>query len=231
MALLVKTAPGSVTTTPTGAFTARIAQLGVVDRDGDVTVPGAFPLGRAVAVSTWMHASFDKAHLPVGRATLSERDGYVIASGRLFLDMAAGRETYAALSNLAELVEWSYGYVVIDARDERRDGRVVRVLRKLDVFEVSPVLRGAGIATGTVEISSRDPVQLELARMHAQVRRDLLRSRGDGDPIQEWARRTHAQVLRDMARHDSARPAPAHKGADQVSILVARCRANGVTIA
>jgi hypothetical protein len=58
---------------------------------------------------------------------------------------------------MADLQEWSYGYNVLDGGPGIFDGKRVRELRKLDVFEVSPVLKGAGVGTGTLAIKSGRP--------------------------------------------------------------------------
>lgn len=49
----------------------------------------------------------------------------------------------------------SYGYQVLDAVQEQRDGKYVQILKKLDVDEISPVLRGAGVGTGTLSMRNR----------------------------------------------------------------------------
>ena len=43
---------------------------------------------------------------------------------------------------------------------ETRDGEDIRILEKLDVMEVSPVLRGSGVNTGTVSAKQRFADQL-----------------------------------------------------------------------
>jgi hypothetical protein len=51
--------------------------------------------------------------------------------------------------------EWSYGFDVLDYDFTTIDGQRVRVLKKLKVYEVSPVLLGAGIGTRTVTVKGR----------------------------------------------------------------------------
>ena len=58
---------------------------------------------------------------------------------------------------MAALQEWSYGYAVLDGPSGLFEGKRVRELRKLDVFEVSPVLKGAGVGTSTLAIKSGGP--------------------------------------------------------------------------
>ena len=48
-----------------GSFTAKIAELNVIDKDGDVTLPGAFPAGKTILISAYQHGSW-MGELPVG---------------------------------------------------------------------------------------------------------------------------------------------------------------------
>ncbi len=58
------------------------------------------------------------------------------------------------LSNGRPVQEYSYGYEVVDSAMEQRGGASVRLLKRLDVFEVSPVLKGAGEGTGTIAMKN-----------------------------------------------------------------------------
>ena len=69
---------------PEGAVVARIATLGVVDRDGDLTVTGAFGSVEDVKVSPFNHSSAYGAALPVGVGKVFERDGAAFFEGLLF---------------------------------------------------------------------------------------------------------------------------------------------------
>lgn len=167
-----KALPDGLTATPDGKITAVIATTGVVDRDGDVIAPGAIPSGISVPVSAYGHTSWSGA-LPVGRGTIREVGSRVMFEGRLFMDTVAGAETYRVLTHLAELAEWSFGFVPVAWHPERRDdGSLVRVLDRLEVFEVSPVLVGAGIGTGTVALAQRQE-QLALAMIDRDNQRAL----------------------------------------------------------
>jgi HK97 family phage prohead protease len=139
----------------TGTFAARIATLGVVDKDSDVTVKGAFANANTVRVSRFNHSSAVRDDLPVGVATIREEGDAVIAEGKLNLQSAGGRELYDTLKfeqqhNVQS--EWSYGFTVLEAESEQRDDQKVRVLKKLNPFEVSPVMRGAGEGTATLAV-------------------------------------------------------------------------------
>lgn len=222
MTMQVKTGPaGGLTTTPKGDVTAAFAQLNVVDHEGDLTLPGAFPSGVSVPISAWGHASWTPGYLPVGRATISESGSWALAKGRLFLGSTAGRDTFAALDGLGSLAEWSFGYQILKATNERIGGAPVRVLRKLAVFEVSPVLKGAGLGTHTVALAAHDPAQLALARLDEANRRALLGVTRRPDPGQIWARREHARLAEQIGRAGRA-------SAHDVAVLRVRLAAAGV---
>lgn len=137
-----------------GSFIARIATLNVVDKDGDVTLPGAFPESKEVLVSAYQHESWMGA-LPVGKAVIKEVDNDVIAEGQFNLDMESGREHYEAVKFSGGLQEWSYGFQVTKAGEDTRDGEKVRVIETVEPYEISPVLLGAGIGTATLAIKNQ----------------------------------------------------------------------------
>lgn len=73
-----------------------------------------------------------------------------------------GRETFETLKQLGPLAEWSYSYDPVDVEHGTLGGQRVRFLKALDVTEISPMLRGAGIGTRTVDAKDDlDPVTRE----------------------------------------------------------------------
>jgi len=136
-----------------GSFRARIATLNVVDKDGDMTLPGAFKKGREVLISAYMHGSW-MGNLPVGKATIHEEGDEVIADGEFNLKTDTGREHYEAVKFSGKLQEWSYGFKVDEAGEKDIEGQKVRLLKKVTPFEISPVLLGAGIGTATLAIKN-----------------------------------------------------------------------------
>jgi len=136
-----------------GAVKAVFATLGVIDHDSDIILPGAIESGKKVRVSAYNHASWDRS-LPVGVGSISEVGNELILDGNFFLDTTHGADTYKTIKGLGELVEWSFGFDVLD-KDYTTDpvtGHQVRRIKKLKVYEVSPVLLGAGIDTRTIDI-------------------------------------------------------------------------------
>lgn len=133
-----------------GSFRATFSRFNVIDRDGDVTLPDAFQKGQAVRIAQWGH---NWAMPVIGDGTIDFDSERAWVDGEFYLDTTAGMDTYKAVKRLSqkELQEWSYGFAI----KERSFGEFgdpaqqVQFLRRLDVFEVSPVMIGAGIGTGT----------------------------------------------------------------------------------
>lgn len=138
-----------------GSFIARIAKLKVIDKDGDVTLPGAFPEDKTILISAYQHGSWMGA-LPVGKGIIHEHGDEVLVEGDFNLNTETGKEHYETLKFAPELQEWSYGFLVLEEGDENDwPGEVPgRILKRLDVFEASPVLRGAGVDTALLTIKS-----------------------------------------------------------------------------
>jgi len=137
----------------TGAFRAEFATLNVIDHARDVTEPGAFHDGQETLIEPWNHNDYQ---LPVGKGTIHEDGDKAIVEGQFFLDTQGGLEHYKTVKALGELQEWSYTFEVEDSGFGEFDGQDVRFLRKLDVWGVAPVQRGAGIDTQTVDIKSAE---------------------------------------------------------------------------
>jgi HK97 family phage prohead protease len=138
-----------------GHFTARIATLNVIDKDGDVTVAGAFPDGKEILLSAYQHGSW-MGSLPVGKAVIREKDGEAVIEGEFNLNSQTGKEHYETAKFAPQLQEWSYGFTILKSGEDERDGEKVRVLEKLDVFEASQVLLGAGVNTAVLTIKSHN---------------------------------------------------------------------------
>lgn len=128
-----------------GKGSAVFATLNVVDKDGDLTIPGAFgeQMAKFVGAHNWGEPS-------IGGSKVREEGNLAIADFQINLDMAAGQEWYKSLKfNFDNQIpqEFSYGFDVL--KDSYRDegGRRIRVLEEMKVHEVSPVMIGAGVNT------------------------------------------------------------------------------------
>lgn len=136
-----------------GIAVVRFATMGEMDLDGDITEPGAFGEQR-VKVSAYGHTSWGGA-LPVGVGTIKESGDEAIATLQFFMSTDHGRNHYETVKGLGSLGEWSYGFDVTDEAEpdeEQAKAGVKRILKKLTVHEVSPVLRGAGVGTRTLAV-------------------------------------------------------------------------------
>lgn len=141
-----------------GAFSATFATLNVIDHQGDVTLPGAFEAGKEVLIGGYQH---DMLALPVGKGTIRADEDHAWVEGSFFTDTGPGADTYKTVKNASGLMEWSYIFRPIESEEGEFDtgkGMVpVRFLKKLDVWSVDPVLKGAGIGTGTDRIKGLGP--------------------------------------------------------------------------
>lgn len=159
-----------------GVGLARIATLSTVDKDGDTYAPGAFgprEKGQWVPILP----AHVRVAQPLGKALVYEQGDAALAELHFNLDTQDGREWHSALKFDLEkgrpAQEYSYGFEVIE-EERRRDG--VRVLKQLDVHEVSPVVRGAGEGTGTISlkhVSLKDSRYAELTGALALLAADL----------------------------------------------------------
>ena len=135
----------------------RTGSVGTIVGNGDVTLNGAFPEGKEILISAYQHGSWSGA-LPVGKGIVHEVNNEALVDGEFNLNTESGKEHYEAVKFAPGLTEWSYGFK-ITALDENNatwkdNPHVYRVLKSLDVFEASPVLRGAGENTTTLSIKS-----------------------------------------------------------------------------
>lgn len=162
---------------------ARIAILSAVDSDGDTYEKGAFgeQFVQILAAHNW-------SSIPLGKARVFERGDEALAELHLNLATAAGKEWHAALKFDLEgccggespaIQEWSYGFRVLDAGFEERDGSRVRVLKRLAIHEVSPVVKGAGVGTATLTMKQAalkpdrfEALTADLADIAAAVKAD-----------------------------------------------------------
>lgn len=148
-----------------GQGLARIATLSAIDHDGDTYVPGAFGEQQAKVV-----AAHDYRQVPLGKARIYESGDEALAEFRLNLETEQGRQWHSALkfdldaqaSGGAPLQEWSYGFSIVDSAIETRDGERVRILKRLQVHEISPVVVGAGVGTGTLALKQNRPFAEQL---------------------------------------------------------------------
>jgi hypothetical protein len=134
-----------------GQVNAVFSTFNVLDKDSDITLPGAFAEGAPVVISAYGHKSWEGA-LPVGDGIIRTTAKEAVLDGQFYMDTTHGADAFRTVKRLAErgLGQWSYGYDVQDADYGEMDGKQVRYLKRLSVTEVSPVLIGAGVNTRTL---------------------------------------------------------------------------------
>lgn len=136
-----------------GEVAAVFSTFDAIDSDNDVTLKGAFSDGAPVAISAYGHRSWS-GELPVGKGRIRELSTEAVMEGRFFMDTQKGLDTFRTVKAMSEedspLQEWSYSLDNIKSRRGEFDGKQVRFIESVDVTEVSPVLKGAGINTRTL---------------------------------------------------------------------------------
>ncbi|RVK81396.1 hypothetical protein CN157_05095 [Sinorhizobium meliloti] len=156
-----------------GQGLARIATLSAVDHDGDTYANGAFSWKEGGHQWAQILPAHDRRAIPLGKARVYEDGDAAFAELHLNLETEAGRDWHAALKfDLAKgsaIQEYSYGFGVVDAAYEQRGGDRIRVLKRLDVHEVSPVVRGAGVGTGTLAMKSRGSFAEQIDAVIAEI--------------------------------------------------------------
>ena len=132
---------------------ARFATLSAIDHDGDTYAPGAF--GEQWAKILPAH---DWTAVPLGKARIYEEGDAAFAELHLNLETQLAKDWHSALkfdlqhASAHPLQEWSYGFSIQDSSIETRDEERVRVIKRIKVHEVSPVVIGAGINTATLSM-------------------------------------------------------------------------------
>jgi hypothetical protein len=144
-----------------GEVAAKIATLEVIDKDGDIIRKSALPKGAKAAMSRWGHdAVFGER--PVGKGPLIEKNGELHFAGKVFLKTTEGRETFETMKEMGTDQEWSFAFKVAGwenpSPDEKKQG-AYRIITKMEpvsekLFEVSPVLAGAGMGTHTTSLKN-----------------------------------------------------------------------------
>jgi hypothetical protein len=144
---------------------ARLANLSAVDHDGDTYAANAFAWKEGGEQWVPMLPAHNRSVMPFGKARVYEEGGVAFAELHLNLETAAGKDWQSHLKfDLATgrpAQEWSYGFGTVEAAFEQRGEDRVRVLKQVDVHEVSPVIRGAGMGTGTLAMKGSFSEQIE----------------------------------------------------------------------
>ena len=143
--------------TPDGSFACIFSTFDRLDKDRDIIRASAFADLDGVAVPVvWAHL-WDG--LAIGKGTIRVLADHAELHGQFNLATQAGRDAYETVKFMGPLQEYSFGFqlapggtrTVQDAGDGLPAREILGIHR---VFEVSPVLVGAGEATRTLAIKA-----------------------------------------------------------------------------
>jgi len=155
----------------TGKISMVFATFGVEDHDGDIVEKSAFIDGQAVAM-VWSH---DWSEI-VAKGVIVVTETEAIFEGQFFMDTLAGQEAYKTVKAMGDLMEYSWGFRTTKSIwEEREKEHWVRHIVSTEVYEVSPVLKGAGIGTRTLAIKGRQTLDAQIKAIVESV--DLLGER------------------------------------------------------
>jgi hypothetical protein len=147
-----------------GEVVAVVATLGVVDKDGDVIMPGAFGAGAKVKLSGYGHDVITEGKAPVGKGVITEEGDRAVFRGQFFMSTSRGREAFHTTKELGAEGEWSFGFPKSvktgEMSDEWKAKGAKRIIKGLQAIEASPVFVGAGWGTGTLSAKAAE-VEME----------------------------------------------------------------------
>lgn len=141
----------------TGKISASIVTFGVEDLDGDIVEKTAFTDGQEVAM-VWSH----DWKRPIGKGVIHVTPTEAIFEGTFFMDTVDGQEAYKTVKAMDNLQEWSWGFHVTKRLIEETENGYIRHILEAEVYEVSPVLKGAGVGTRTLAIKGKSSLEVEI---------------------------------------------------------------------
>lgn len=139
-----------------GKIKAIFSRFNVIDKDNDVTLPGAFEKGQKVPIAGVGH-NWDTPVIGYGVINSDSEKAWI--DGFFNLKMMSGKEHYESIKFSHENgVKQDYSYA-FDVKKKSQEllpqwPGAKRVLAQLDPKEISPVLLGAGIDTGTWDVKT-----------------------------------------------------------------------------
>lgn len=173
-----------------GIVEAFVAGIGNKDSVGDIIVSGAFneslkrrkprvvwghnwnePIGKVLEIYE-VPASDPRLPAKMKRAGI----GGVYARVQFNLKSERGRQAFSDVAFFGEEQEWSIGYKTLDADFDPQ--RQANILKKVELYEVSPVLHGANQLTGTISIKADQPLRDPKGGLTAAGRRHFNETEG-----------------------------------------------------
>ncbi|MGA4995820.1 2'-5' RNA ligase family protein [Nonomuraea bangladeshensis] len=167
-------AAGVVNAQDEGIVEALVSVTGVVDNVGDLILPGAYAETLAARTPKGFFSHDDKVWVartehveellpgdPRLAAMAAEAKivwppeaGALYVKARFNLETTDGREAFSNVKFFGREQEWSIGYRVPKGGALPRDRNGVRRIKRLDLFEYSPVAFGANSQTFTLSVKS-----------------------------------------------------------------------------
>ncbi len=209
-----------------GEVEAVVSSLDTVDHDREVVRASAIKSGSKVKMSFYGHnAVFGEA--PVGKGTITAENGKGILRGNFFMSTTRGKEAFETVKALGADGEWSIGFHVVkwsQPDDEWKAKGAERMLDEIELFEVSPVLRGASPNTATIGVkeleapapepvadATGDPTPVEVALLVDTPADEMARHAAERQSAEDAEAKATAEVA---AHLKAARDAEAKVAAD-----------------
>lgn len=172
-----------------GQFVGVFSTFNVEDSQGDVTLPGAIG-EQSVIISQYNHGSWGAgvSALPIGVGKVYEKGEEAIVEGEFDMSDEAAVKTYKKMMYIkskGRVQEFSYALPEIDFEYREQDGRRQRVLKRIRVNEVSPVLMGAGVNTRLLDIKSIKPDELIGLKLMDHIELIVVAAKGLADRLQK----------------------------------------------
>lgn len=149
----------------------QLATLSAVDHDGDTYMPGAFSWKEGGHQWCSILPAHHRGKVPLGKARVFEDGDAALAETHFNLDIPEARSWHSAIMfDLAQgksVQEYSYGFDLLDFEYQQRGDDRVRIFKRVDVHEISPVLKGAGVGTRTISMKSAELKQDHFAGLLA----------------------------------------------------------------
>jgi HK97 family phage prohead protease len=191
-----------------GAVELYAAVFNNVDRVDEVILPGAFKNLDEFVKDGWLGVNHDLKGL--GQATIESavQDDRGLLLTANFHSTAAAQELRTIVKerkDRGKSVKASIGYAVTSDSHERREGKRVRLLKGIDLFEASIVNLPANPLAGVGSVKSLDEIK---AMIDAEVKAGRVLSRANHSRLVEWHASLSAmadQIKAMVDEHDPAR--------------------------
>ncbi len=139
-----------------GIFEGHFAVFGNVDDGGDIAMPGMFEKTLAEnkhRVKVFYQHDWSKLIAPPPNTLVEDRKG-LFAKGKLVLDSFWGNESWV-LMKAGALTEGSFGFrTITDEINREDDGKRIRKLLEVKLFEISPVPLGMNPLTSVEAVKA-----------------------------------------------------------------------------